>query len=43
MTRVNQGLFSTTMEAEKRDRGNEVEFDIGDFKIQGRDGNENVA
>ena len=25
MTRVNQGLFSTTMEAEKRDPGNEVE------------------
>ena len=24
MTRVNQGLFSTTMEAEKRDPGNEV-------------------
>ena len=26
MTRVNQGLFSTTMEAEKRDPGNEVEI-----------------
>ena len=25
VTRVNQGLFSTTMEAEKRDPGNEVE------------------
>ena len=24
VTRVNQGLFSTTMEAEKRDPGNEV-------------------
>ena len=26
MTRVNQGLFSTTMEAEKRDPGNEVDL-----------------
>ena len=26
VTRVNQGLFSTTMEAEKRDPGNEVEI-----------------
>ena len=25
VTRVNQGLFSTTMEAEKRDPGNEVD------------------
>ena len=25
VTRVNQGLFSTPMEAEKRDPGNEVE------------------
>ena len=24
MTRLNQGLFSTTMEAEKRDPGNEI-------------------
>ena len=24
VTRLNQGLFSTTMEAEKRDPGNEV-------------------
>ena len=28
MTRVNQGLFSTTMEAEKRDPGNEVETGV---------------
>ena len=28
MTRVNQGLFSTTMEAEKRDPGNEVGTDL---------------
>ena len=28
MTRVNQGLFSTTMEAEKRDPGNEVAGEI---------------
>ena len=27
MTRLNQGLFSTTMEAEKRDPGNEVASD----------------
>ena len=26
VTRVNHGLFSTTMEAEKRDPGNEVAF-----------------
>ena len=26
MTRLNQGLFSTTVEAEKRDPGNEVAF-----------------
>ena len=26
VTRVNQGLFSTTMEAEKRDPGNEVVY-----------------
>ena len=26
MTRLNQGLFSTTMEAEKRDPGNEVDY-----------------
>ena len=30
MTRVNQGLFSTTMEAEKRDPGNEV---VGIFAL----------
>ena len=34
MTRVNQGLFSTTMEAEKRDPGNEVEFNwLDSYKI----------
>ena len=29
MTRPNQGLFSTTMEAEKRDPGNEVDVKAG--------------
>ena len=28
MTSVNQGLLSTTMEAEKRDPGNEVGFTV---------------
>ena len=28
VTRLNQGLFSTTMEAEKRDPGNEVEVKL---------------
>ena len=35
VTSVNQGLFSTTMEAEKRDPGNEVALVIGDFLTTG--------
>ena len=33
MTRLNQGLFSTTMEAEKRDPGNEVANEVGCERI----------
>ena len=31
VTRLNQGLFSTTMEAEKRDPGNEVVSTVQKF------------
>ena len=34
VTRLNQGLFSTTMEAEKRDPGNEVASGKGSFRSQ---------
>ena len=36
VTRVNQGLFTTTMEAEKRDPGNEVEKIAYSVKFGGR-------
>ena len=35
VTRVNQGLFTTTMEAEKRDPGNEVEPRAG-FRLSSK-------
>ena len=40
MTRVNQGLFSTTMEAEKRDPGNEVGSNSSLYFIRIGDPNE---